>query len=316
MKPYILTVTLNPAVDKTVIVPHFRIGRDFREQAISISAGGKGINVSRVLKHLGVASIVSGFLGGTDGQYIRQKLNKEKIEYDFCPIKNNTRTSLTIIDPALNTITRVLERGPGVTKKELSLFRKKFLSLLGHCGYVVFSGRNIPGAPDSFYGELIAIAKRKNIISVLDTSGRPLGLGIKQKPFMIKPNLHEAEQVLGRELSSLTKIKAAVSQFHQQGVEVVAITLGSRGALVSCGKEMIMVTPPRLVRKSPVGCGDAFIGGFIAEYARKRHFAECVRMAVACGAANVRSINPGFIKPQTLQRIFKQVKLRCVKAAL
>ena len=111
MKQTILTITLNPAIDKTIKVPNFRIGEDFREETIHLSAGGKGINVSRVLNHLGVKNIASGFLGGRDGNYIKEQLKKERIKHAFCDISANTRTSLTIIDPSLNTITRLLERG-------------------------------------------------------------------------------------------------------------------------------------------------------------------------------------------------------------
>jgi tagatose 6-phosphate kinase len=313
MKTYILTITLNPAVDKTVKVSNFKIGKDFREEGIFVSAGGKGINISRVLKYLGLPTVASGFLGGASGEYIKQQLDKEGIKYDFCPIEGDTRTSLTIIDSSLNTITRVLERGPQITKKEQNTFRKKFLNLLKKCQYVTLSGRNIPGAPDSFYGELIRIAKKKNIISVFDTSGKAYELGLKEKPFMIKPNLKEAEQVIGKKLNSLLKIKEAAYRFHKYGIKIVAITMGSRGAIVSNESQMLLAIPPKVKRKNPVGCGDAFIAGFIASLAHNKSLAECVRMAVACGAANALSINPGFIKQRTVKEIFKKIKLRNIK---
>ncbi|MFH1767627.1 MAG: 1-phosphofructokinase family hexose kinase [Candidatus Omnitrophota bacterium] len=310
MKPYILTVTLNPAVDKTVNVDNFKTGRDFREQNISISAGGKGINVSRVLKHLGVLSLTSGFLGGSDGNYIKNQLDKEKIIHDFYPIKGNTRTSLTVIDPVANTITRILERGPAITKKDTAVFKKKFFGLIKNCRAVILSGRNIPGASDSFYRDLIRIAKRKNIISVFDTSGGPLEIGLEAKPFMIKPNLKESEQLLGRNLNSLTELKKALRYFTKCGITIAAITLGSKGAIVADGKQILQALPPKVRRKSPVGCGDAFIAGFIAAYLRNNPFSHCLKQAVACGTANVLSLNPGFIKPGTLKSIIRQVKIK------
>jgi 1-phosphofructokinase family hexose kinase len=310
MKSYILTITLNPAVDKTVKVSNFKIGKDFREESIFVSAGGKGINIARVLKYLDLPSIASGFLGGTNGAYIKQQLDKEGIKNDFCLIKGNTRTSLTIIDPSSNTITRVLERGPQITKKEQARFKRKFLNLLKICSYVIFSGRNIPGAPDSFYNELIKIAKRRDAVTVFDTSGKAFELGLRAKPFMIKPNLKEAEQVIGRELNSLLKIKEAVYYFHKYGIKIVTITMGSKGAIAFNGTQMLLAIPPRVKRKSPVGCGDAFIGGFITSLVRNKSFSECVKMAVACGAANALSINPGFIKPRVLKRILTRIKIR------
>lgn len=310
MKPYVLTVTLNPAIDKTAIVSNFKIGKDFRENALFLAAGGKGINVSRVLQRLSKPTVATGFIGGPNGEYLKKHLDDERIKHDFCRIMDNARTSLTIIDPALNTITRVLERGPVVTKKDLDSFRRKYLKLLKESCYVVFSGRNVPGAPDSFYSELITIAKKNSVNTVFDTSGKPYELGLKRKPFMVKPNLKEAEQALGKKLPSFSQVKQAARDLHRFGIMIVAITMGSRGALVFNGKEMIMATPPKVNRLSPVGCGDAFIGGFIAYCINNRSLADCVRMAVACGAANTLHINPGFIKPADLKRIYKEVKIK------
>jgi len=314
MKPYILTVSLNPAVDKTVKVSKFKIGYDFREEAIFLSAGGKGINVSRVLKKLNTDNIAYGFLGGTSGAYIKKQLEKEGIKNDFAIIKGLTRTSFTVIDPELNTITRILERGPQVSKQELILFKKKFLTLFKNCQCVVLSGRNIPGAQDSIYAELIRVAKKKGIITILDTSAKPYRLGIREKPFMIKPNLNEAEDIASKKLDSFLKMKKFINSLHKKGIKIIALTLGSRGAIVSNQKELIFAQPPKLKRKSPVGCGDAFIAGFISSYLKHKTLKECVRMATACGAANALSINPGFIDTITIKKIYKQVNLRNLKA--
>jgi tagatose 6-phosphate kinase len=310
MRKYVLTVTLNPAVDKTVMVPGFRTGRDFREQGFSVSAGGKGINVSRVLNSLGISNVATGFLGGSDGDYIKRQLMREKIRYDFCPIKANTRTSLTIIDPLNHNITRVLERGPRVSKSELEAFRNKFHGLLEQASCVIISGRNIPGAPDSFYARLIALAKKKKVIAVFDTSSRPYELGLKKKPFMIKPNLKEAEATLGRVLSRPHQIKKAACALQEKGIPVVAITMGSKGAIVYDGSQMLEAAAPKVKGKSPVGCGDAFIAGFIASYIGNKNLKECLKMAVACGAANALSINPGFISPGAIRKIFRKVKIQ------
>ena len=222
MKDCILTVTLNPAIDKTITVKNFKVGRDFREQALFLSAGGKGINVSRVLHRLRIPTVATGFLGGSDGDYIKKQLNKEGIQHNFCFINENSRTSLTILDPSLNKITRVLERGPRITNKDLERFRKKYIYLLKMCSCVVFSGRNIPGAPDSFYAELITIAKKKNKITLLDTSSKPYEIGLKAKPYMIKPNLKESEQLLGGQLMEFSSIKRAACRLHKRGMKTVA----------------------------------------------------------------------------------------------
>jgi len=310
MKPYILTITLNPAVDKTTFVSNFKIGKDFREEALSVSAGGKGINVSRALSYLGIPTVASGLLSGPNGEYVKQQLNKEKIAHRFYTCNGNTRVSLTIIDPLHNTITRVLERGPTVTSKELRAFKGLYNSLLRHCHFVVLSGRNAWDAPESFYAELIRLAHRKNKPAVFDTSGKALILGIKKKPFMIKPNLGELEVALKKPIHSLNDMKKAIGVLQARGIAIVALTLGSRGALVSDGKQLVLATPPRIKRRNPVGCGDAFIAGFIASYSRKKTLQECAQMGVACGTANALSINPGFIKPGSVNTIKKNVVIK------
>jgi len=310
MKPCILTVTLNPAIDKTVTVPHFCLGRDFREEALSVSAGGKGINVSRVLKHLGIDTVASGFLGGPNGVYIREQLKRERIKQNFSSIKQNTRISLTILEPHSKVITRILERGPEVSNSEIAAFRKNYTKLLKRSSLAVLSGRNALGAPDSLYAGLIRIALAQAVPVLLDASGKAYGLGLAAKPWMIKPNLKEAEAILEKRLTSLKKIREAALAFRKRGISLVAISMGSRGALVYDGKNMFLARPPAVRTKSPVGCGDAFNAGFLAAFVRKQNIACCLRLAVACGAANALSINPGFIKAALRKRIYKQVCVR------
>jgi len=285
MKEKIITLTVNPAIDKTVSIDNFKVGHDFREQDLSISAGGKGINVSRVLKSLGLDSLASGFIGGHDGQFLVGLLKEEKIKHDFCRIKANTRTSLTVIDPLSKTITRVLERGPEVTKQEISLLEKK-ISLLEKQ------------------------AKNKNIFTVLDTSSDSFKLALKAKPDMIKPNLDEAEQFLKRQLNTVEDIKSAAYSFFNLGIKNVAITMGSAGAVLFNGQELILATVPKIIRKNPVGCGDAFIAGFIASFQRSEEFTECIKMASAVAAANALSIAPGMVKKKDLSQILKEVKIK------
>ncbi len=309
MKKKILTITLNPAVDKAVKVLRFKVGDDFREKALFLSAGGKGVNVSQVLRHVGAQTITGGFLGGPAGGYIKRELDKDGIRHSFSNTAGNTRTSLTILDPSLNTITRILERGPEITRKELNLFRKRYLSLLNGCGAVVLSGRNIPGAPDSLYAELISAAKKRGVFTVLDTSGRPYLLGIKKKPSMIKPNQDEVRHLTGRGVLKVSGLKSVARDLYGRGIKIVAITMGSRGAVVYNGRDMVVAVPPKLKRTNPIGCGDSFIAGFLAYMVRGLGFTDCVRMAVACGAANALSIDPGSVKRSEVKRMYNKVRI-------
>ena len=297
MLKQVLTITVNPAIDKTAFIPRFCAGEDFYESSLTQSAGGKGINVSRVLHCLGQPVCACGFLGGTNGLYIREVLTRERIKHDFTSIRGKTRTSLTIIDPLNGAITRALERGPLVTRQEEKLFYAKFKKLLPASKCLVISGRNARGFDDDFYFDLIKIAKKKNVFTLLDASGPALVQGLKAGPDMITPNQQEVEYVMKQKINLEKKIiKKTLRELYGLAAGIVAFTAGSKGAFVYDGRQMLKALPPLLKRKNPVGCGDAFNAGFIFSYLRKKNLADCLGLGVACGSANALSLNPGFIR--------------------
>lgn len=312
MKNPVLTVTLNPAVDKTIKISNFKLGLEHRFDEIFLSAGGKGVNVSQALKKLGVCSVATGFAGGASGVYIRRKLQKEKIKTAFIEIQGETRTSLTVIDGKSRKTTRILEDGPMVKRKDIHAFKQKFSSLLDHCCYVVFSGRNIPGTGDSFYRDLIHMAKKKGKITVLDTSGLPFSLGLKGKPDIIKPNLREAEIILKRTLDTTSKIKKAIRVFLSKGIKYVIVSLGSQGAIGYNGGEFWSAVPPAQKAINPVGSGDALVAGFIYARLKEYSFAKSLQTAVAVGTANALSIDPGYFTRAQVIHLIKKVKLKKV----
>ena len=310
MPSSLLTVTFNPAVDKMIVINDFRLGEDFRADNIVLSAGGKGLNISRLLKNLGKKSTATGLLAGTTGAYIKKELQKEGIAHNFLKVGGETRTNLTVIDRKQRKITRILEQGPGVSRKDVARFKRKFASLLKRCDYVIFSGSLAPGLPDTIYADLISVTQEKNVKTVLDTSGRPLLLGLRAKPFLIKPNIKEAEFVLGYRLNSMTRIKGAVRYFLRHGIKTVLISMGAVGTVASQGEEILFAMPPVLKCLNNVGCGDALVAGFIFASLRKFSFKESLRFAVACGAANTQNLIPGFVKPAVIKRLTKKTKIR------
>lgn len=314
IRPYVLTVTLNPTIDKTVVIPGFKLGKDFREESHDSCIGGKGINVSRVLANFGVRTLATGFMGADHRAHVHRQLIKEKIEYDFAKVSGDIRVSLTILDPSNQKITRIIENGPTVDTKELNAFVRKYKKLIKHCRYVILSGRCIPGAPDDIYAKLISIAKNENRLVILDTSGEAYIHGLEAKPYMIKPNVEEAEEVLGHRVNSLLSLKKAVRYFHHElEISIVALTHGEKGAVVYDGNEMFHAAPPIMQMKSPVGCGDSFIAGFVTAQLMNYSFAECVRMAVACGSANVKSVTPGGINKAMVNSIIKKVTIESIE---
>ncbi len=309
MKNHILTVTLNPAVDKIVLVKKFIHGEDFSGERIGLSAGGKGINVSRALKILGGEAVATGLIAGSAGDYIKGELKKENIRNDFLEINGETRINLTIIDKTTGKITRVIKRGPRVDETDLARFRKKFIALLKNCSYAVFSGANANGLTDSVYRELIEIAKNKNVKTVLDTRGKALLSALKAKPFLIKPNREEAGYILRRKLNSLLKVKEAVRYLLGYGIKIVIISMGDRGAVAGEGNEILFASLPRLKGKNSVGCGDALVGGFLFSHSRRESFRDCIKTAVAAGAASVLTSKPGYFKKEDFKKIYGRVNI-------
>ncbi len=285
----VLTVTLNPAVDRTVDGPR-----------VKLSAGGKGINVSRALKALGVESVVTGFAGGKTGDFIRSALKEERISGRLVRIRGASRQNLTVIGRG-GKITRRIEKGPAVSTEEFRKFKKVFEKLLRGRRYVVFSGANANGLKDSAYAELIRIAKKNGVMTALDTRDAALKEGLKAKPDIVKPNIKEARYICG---------KAPLECLRDKGARTVLLTMGKAGAAATDGRDTAIARPPKVRAVNDVGCGDAFLAGFIAYRLKGKDFKESVRAATAAGAANAAAkaacVVPGSFKRQDFLEILRR----------
>jgi len=310
MRTFVLTVTVNPAIDKVIKTRRFEIGQDNRVHFVFRSAGGKGINVSRALSHLKVPTRAIGILAGPAGAYIRAVLEAENIKEDFLQIPGESRTSMTVISPATKQPTRILEPGPLLQSYHRRIFQKKYMRLAKNARWVIISGRNALGAPDDFYRQLIRRAKQMKKRVILDTSGRPLKWGLQARPYMIKPNRQEAEELIGQPLASPRQWRRALEILLDKGVEVVLISLGRAGAVASNGEEYWHVQPPAIRIVNSVGCGDAMIAGYV--YARQQgaDFLEAVKLAVAAGTVNALHIQPGYLKRRPVLQMARLLTIK------
>lgn len=305
----ILTVTPNAAVDKTYTVENFTIDRVHRPASWRIVAGGKGINVARVYGELGGEAMATGFLGGHNGDFIRESLRAEGMKHDMVHSAGESRVCIAILDPVNKTQTELNEVGPEISQEEVDRLKLKFESLVAGMDYAVLSGSAPPGVPESIYRELIEIAKHYGVPSVLDTSGRTLIEGLAAVPLMTKPNVHELSAAVGRPISTVEEAADAAREINARGVEVVAVTLGRDGALVSTSDCIYRARPPEIPFVSAVGSGDAFVAAFVYTRVSGGSIADALRLGTAAGAANAMTFGAGFCSRDDILRLANEVEV-------
>jgi 1-phosphofructokinase family hexose kinase len=310
----ILTITINPVIDKTAVFKNgFKLNSDHRADKIICSAGGKGINVSRVINRLGGDTVCCAVLGSNNNRFFEAELARERIKCRFVYVPGDTRTNLTMLDEKRHISTRVLEPGQQVDKPVIEKIRRVILDSAGsNCKYAVFSGALLPGMPKTFYRELVDALSKRNIRLVLDSSGDALVYGLSPVLYMIKPNLQEAESVLNTKLDTVTKIKQGINCLLSCGVKIVAISNGDKGVFAGnrINDKVYHVIPPKIRVVNSVGCGDAFLAGVVQAQSKNRSFIDSIKFGVAAGTANVTSYKPGVINRNDVYSFYKKTVVR------
>jgi 1-phosphofructokinase family hexose kinase len=313
----IITVTLNAAIDKTLAVPNFRLGRRHRAVEKTTMAGGKGVNVARALKALGQPVIATGVAGGPTGTRIIEQLTEEAILNDFVRIHDESRTSMAVVDPTSGEQTEINEHGPEVSAPELDLFREKLLYLAKGADYCVFAGSLPRGADHGIYAELVAELSRADVTCVLDCSGEPLRLATRAGAAVVLPNESEAEELVGHEFADEGDRIHAVEQMVEIGAAEAVMTLpwgclarvadpdSADGVLRTYGARLDPVEAP----VSKVGSGDAFLAGFVSARYGGAGSRDALRFAVACGAQSTQHFGAGVIDVKAAGRLAEDVDL-------
>ena len=317
----IITVTLNAAIDKTLAVPNFRLGRRHRAVEQTSMAGGKGVNVARALKALGQPVIATGVAGGPTGTRIIEQLTDEAILNDFVRIREESRMSTAVVDPTSGEQTEINERGPSVSEAELELFVDKLLYLAQGAAICVFSGSLPLGVDQGLYGRLVEELRRLNVTTVLDSEGEPLRFATRSAPDVVTPNELEAEELVGHEFSDAEDRVAAVREMVEMGAREAVMTMPD-GCLALLGGDGDPARSRRLCRAtleplepvSSVGSGDAFLAGYVAARYDGRDDTECVRFGVACGAESTQHFGAGVLDPREVERLVGEVDLELLEA--
>jgi 1-phosphofructokinase family hexose kinase len=308
----IITVTLNAAIDKSLSVPSFRLGRRHRTVDQTTMAGGKGVNIARALKMLGQPVIATGFAGGPTGTRIVEQLTQESILNDFVRIREESRTNMAVYDPTNGEMTEVNERGPAVSSTEVELFRDKLLYLARGADIVVFAGSLPRGVDAEIYAGLIRELRKMNVTTVIDTDGEPLRHAARAEPDVISPNVIEAEELVGHEFNDDEDRAIAVREMVGLGPQTAIMTLPDGCvACVNDGGERrllrVWIDPREAV--AAVGSGDAFLAGFVASRYGGGSVEECLRFGVACGAESTMRLGAGLIDPRAVDRMLAETTL-------
>jgi 1-phosphofructokinase/tagatose 6-phosphate kinase len=314
----IITVTLNAAIDKTLSVPNFRLGRRHRTVEQTTMAGGKGVNVARTLKSLDQPVIATGFAGGPTGTRIVEQLTEESILNDFVRIREESRTNTAVLDPTTGQQTEINERGPAIAPRELELFLDKLVYLARGAEIVILAGSLPRGVEPDYYATLIRELRKLGVTTIVDTDGEPLRQAVRAEPTLISPNVNEAEELVGHEFNEEEDLVLAIRELAQLGPREAIMTTpdGCYACLQVDGAPTFLRA--RIEPREPVatvGSGDAFLAGFVAARYQGQPPEECLRFGVACGAESTQRLGAGLIDPREVERLVPEVEVERVAEA-
>lgn len=299
----VLTVTLNPAVDKTYTAGELITGHVNRMRTAMSFAGGKGINVTRVLRQYDVPVCATGFLGGYTGDFIETSLKKEAVQCRFIRVDGETRSNTNILADN-GYVTEILEPGPKITEEKLQQFLSEYETLLLDCELVILSGSPALGVSEDIYKTLIEKARNRGIRTFLDTSGDSLKNGIEAHPYLVKPNQKELEYVAGHKLVNRDAVVEAAYRIHTGGVAHVVVSMGRNGLISISGGQVYFAKTEKIRSVNTVGCGDSVVASYVMSILKRESKEETLRRAAAVGAANATTIKSAQIPLDVVEELY------------
>jgi tagatose 6-phosphate kinase len=309
----IITVTLNAAVDKTYWVSPFSLGTTNRVTKLVTEAGGKGVNVAKVLATLGKIVTVTGFLGGTNGQELQQKLQEFNVVQDWIEVDGNTRNCLNIIDQSNKNETELLEKGPKVHRKDWQRFVMKINEIASRSNLILISGSLPAGLVDHAYEELISLLNELNVRVGIDTSGIPLQKSIQAKPTIIKLNIHELEAYCGKSLNTLDDVVVEAKLLYEKGIKYVFVSLGKDGAIAVSEYGIFKADIPSIEVVNTVGSGDATFAGIGAVLENGDDIQLALKSGMAAGIANSLQVGAGRVNKQDFLYYLEKISIRKIR---
>lgn len=308
----IYTVTLNPAVDRELTVPELAFDTVLRSTAFQVDFGGKGFNVSRLLRGLGQDSVAVGFAGGRAGELLQDGLRSLGIATDFVWVAGETRTNVSIVNQEHSHYLKANEPGPTISPDSLDELVRKITGLASPGDWWVLAGSLPPGVPDGIYADLIAIIQGRGGHAILDTSGESLALGCRAKPYLVKPNAYEASQLTGLPVESREQIARAGQAVRAAGPANVVISLGKDGALLLTQAGAWLAKAPKIEERNPIGAGDSMVGGIVWALHGGLGLQQALAWGIACGAASASLSGTAVGDRPLVESLLAQVKLESI----
>ena len=311
----IYTLTLNPAVDRELTVPAVEFDSVLRASEARLDFGGKGFNVSRLLKGMNESSIAVGFLGGNAGELLQKGLQSLGIGTDFVWVSEETRTNVSIVTQSHDHYIKVNEKGPLVNESKQKELLDKIDSLAKSDDWWVLAGSLPPGVTNDMYARVIQVLNKHDARAILDTSGESLRLGCAEKPFLVKPNAEEAHVLTGLPMNTPAEIAVGAAEIRRMGAQNVVISMGKAGALLHTSEGTWLTHTPRIQEKNPIGAGDSMVGGLVWALTQGINLKEALGWGVASGAATASLPGTEVGSRPLIEELFSQVRFERLEAA-
>lgn len=306
----IATVTLNPAIDQTMIVDHFQPNRVNRAQECHFDASGKGVNVASFLADYGHDIVVTGYLGQANADIFEQFFTAKRIEDCFVRIPGKTRINVKVVDVINQQTTDINMPGQPPPQESLQTLFQAIQTLTYSCDWFVLSGSLPPGVPITIYATIITQLKQQKKRVILDTSDEALRAGISAGPTILKPNIEELQYLVGHTLTSEAEIQQAAHRLLSDDIELVVVSMGKLGAMLVTHTTTLIATPSTISVKKTFGAGDAMVAGLVTAQIQRLSLADCARLATAFSIGTIVHLNYDLPSPDILHHYFEQVQIR------
>ena len=273
-------------------------------------AAGKSINVAKVLQVLDEHPVVTGFIGGDRGEFIRAAIEEKGIEFEFVTVSARTRQCVTVIDESTGTHTELVEEGSPVEPADFDKLITIIQRRVASCRAVVMSGTIASGGPVNLYFQCTRLAQAAGAISVADAQGAALLETLKARPGLVKPNRSELAATVRRELKDEAAVKQAMRELYERGAQRVIVTDGKDPALAFDGRNFWQIVAPRIRAVNPIGSGDAFTAGLVWRLVRGEDLGEACRWGSAAGVANALTVMAGEVNREDVDRLAREVEVQ------